>query len=292
MQLIFSSTLTESKGKKYHKQHLRCFHCDTLLHDNAFKAVSDILYCKTCYDRECAAICESCTEPISIRDELCRFKDRSWHKECFVCRRCQEDLSCGKHYLVKGDLLCKDCLDPVAQCYACKDAIIPSVSYLKHESKAWHSDCFKCTLCKVWLVDGDFRELGDILMCTPCYIDKVGKKCTVCSKSIIGKGVKFGFSMYHPECFNCEFCGVNLVEYKGKVKERDGKTLCQECTGEVIKKCFRCRQPIKSKHTIYREHLFHLECFTCNLCGASVASTEFFETSLGEILCQRCTKIK
>ena len=283
--------MTESGGKKYHKQHLCCSECGTLLHDSSFKEISDSLYCSRCYDREYAAICESCHEPISLRAKVMHFKDRSWHKECFVCRRCQEDLSQTKHYLVKSDLLCGDCMEPVAQCHACKNVIIPTVSYMKQKTRAWHSDCFKCTLCQAWLVDGEFHELEDSLMCTPCYTDKVGKKCTVCKK-YVGRGVKFSFGMYHPDCFNCGYCGINMIEYSGKVKEREDRPVCQDCAVKSAKKCFKCRQPITSKHTIYREQLFHLECFTCNLCGSSVATTDFFETNLGEILCQKCTTIK
>ena len=252
--------------------------------------VQDKLYCSGCYDRNIAAICEKCKEPISLGAKLNRFKELSWHTECFVCKRCREDLTQNNFYLIDGDLLCGECVEPVAQCHSCKDAILPTVSYVqdKPTSRAWHADCFKCVLCRAWLVDGSYHELDDNLMCKPCYAEKVGKKCTICTKSIIGKGIKFSFNMYHPECFTCSECGQALANSSVKVKEREGRIVCQDCILKTAKKCFRCRQPITSKHTIYKEKSFHMECFTCNKCGSSAAISEFFETNLGEILCYEC----
>ena len=293
MQLILSSTLTEAAGKKYHKEHLCCAECDTLLHQRSFREENSKLYCESCYSRIAASLCQKCREPIGIGAKKMNVKDVSWHMECFICKRCREDLSGERYFLVDGDLLCGECVEPVAQCYGCKSSISPAVSYLNHKSRSWHAECFKCVLCRAWLVDGNFHELDDSLMCNTCYIEKVGKKCSVCAQSIVGKGVQFCLSTYHPDCFCCAYCDRPLVGENVKVKEREGRPICEDCVLRSAKKCFRCHQPITAKHTVYHERLFHLDCFTCNICGSSVAGakSEFFETSLNEILCYQCAKI-
>jgi len=128
-------------------------------------------------------------------------------------------------------------MQPIAQCHGCKAGISPTVSYLNHKSRSWHAECFKCSVCHVWLVDGQFNELDDTLMCNPCYVEKVSKKCTACGKSVVSKGVQFGLNTYHPDCFVCAGCGEkpNLGE---KVKEVNGGTLvsglCTESRKEVL----------------------------------------------------------
>lgn len=287
IQLIFSSTYTETAGKKWHKKHFSCSHCDANISEKKFHEVSGDLVCDTCFNKT-SARCQKCSNPIGIGSTKVMYKGLSWHKECFVCKRCQIDLQSDQFFVIKGQLHCEDCMEPIAQCHSCKEGIKATVSYLQHKSRTWHAECFKCVICQAWLVDGQFNELDDNLICNECFVHKVSKKCTSCSKPITGKGVQFGLSTYHPECFICSKCDCSLTTEKGKVKEEKGKPVCLDCHLKSAKKCYKCRNPIISKHTIYKGELFHLECFTCNKCGTSVANTEFFETSLNEILCMRC----
>ena len=237
-----------------------------------------------------AARCQKCKEPIGIGSVKVDHKGASWHKECFVCKRCKIDLESesDKFFVVKGELHCEDCMEPIAQCHSCKTGIKATVSYLQHKSRTWHAECFKCVICQAWLADGQFNELDDNLICNECFVRKVSKKCTSCSEPITSKGVQFGLSTYHPKCFVCSECNRNLATGEVKVKEKMGNPVCFDCHIKSAKKCYKCHDPIMSKHTIYKGYPFHLECFTCNKCGTSVANSEFFETSLNEILCMRC----
>lgn len=219
-------------------------------------------------------------------------KGHVWHADCFICKRCREDLREEQFFLVDGDLLCAECMEPVGQCYSCKSAISPVVSYLTHNNRCWHAGCFRCVICQAWLADGQFHEMDASLMCSKCYIEKVGKKCANCTKPIVGKGVQFGLKAYHKECFVCKICDCILTGENTKVKEKDGDPVCAECNQKLALKCFKCRAPITSRHTVYKGHTFHLACFTCNTCGTSIAKSDFFETSLNEILCLKCAKLK
>ena len=179
-------------------------------------------------------------------------------------------------------------MQPIGQCQGCKEGISPIVSYLQHKNRSWHAECFKCNVCRVWLVDGEFHEMEDVIMCNTCFVEKMSKKCDHCQKPIVGKAIQFALKVFHNECFMCIECG-ELIQGK-TVKERNGNPCCESCVLKSSKKCYKCRGPITSRHTIYRNHTFHLECFQCNKCGVSVATGEFFETSLGEILCAKCAQ--
>ena len=287
VQLIFSSTYTETGEKKWHKEHLCCSKCDSNVSGKKYREELGDMMCEACFDK-IAVKCQKCKEPIGIGSEKLTHKGVSWHKECFVCKRCKEDLPTDRFFVLKGDLLCEDCMEPIAQCYSCKRGIKATVSYLKHKNRTWHAECFKCVICQAWLADGEFNELDDNLICSKCFVRKVSKKCTVCNEPVVGKAIQFGLSTYHQECFNCFECNCSLITENKKVKEKQGNPICQDCFLKSAKRCYKCHNPITSKHTIYKGQPFHLECFTCNKCGSSVAKSEFFETSLNEILCTRC----
>lgn len=222
-----------------------------------------------------------------------RINDDAWHAECFTCTRCRENLKGQQYYKTGAGLLCYDCHSDqaISQCHGCKNAISPTVSFLRHKKYCWHAECFKCTLCQTWLANGKFHEMGDTLMCTTCYISKVGVKCAECQETISSKGVRIGLRSFHPECFKCKGCDKILIAGKDQVKEKDGEPTCSDCyLKQVNKKCYRCKGPITSRHTLYKGHPFHIECFKCNLCGSAIDNTTFFETSLNEILCKKCVQ--
>ena len=195
-----------------------------------------------------------------------------------------------RYFIIEDDIICGDCVQPVGQCQGCKEGITPTVSYLQHNNRCWHADCFKCNVCRTWLVDGQFHEMASSLMCNACYVEKMNHRCEVCNSPIAGKAIQFSLKWYHVDCFLCSSCKEPLVGQNGKVKEKDGEPYCQRCVLDTYKKCYKCSGPITSRHTVYNNHPFHLECFQCNRCGTSVASSEFFETSLKQILCPRCAE--
>lgn len=287
LQLIVSSQYTEAQQKNWHKEHYCCAECDDSIHSKPCTNYQGRNLCERCYSKY-APKCHRCSEPIGIGAKKHTHKGKYWHETCFVCKRCREDLQGERFFIVDDDLLCGDCMQPVAQCQGCKEGISPAVSYLQHNKRCWHAECFKCAVCRAWLVDGQFHEMEDSLMCNTCFIEKMSKKCELCQQPITGKAIQFSLKVFHKECFVCAGCGEPLEGQNGKVKERHGDPYCESCVLKFAKKCYKCRGPIMSRHTVYNNHPFHLECFQCNKCGKSVATGEFFETSLKEILCADC----
>lgn len=217
-----------------------------------------------------------------------------WHRECFVCTRCKESLAGQRYYKTDdNNLLCSDCQgdhSPIAQCQGCKNAVSSTTAYVKHKQHCWHPECFKCTICRAFLASGEYHDVDDNPMCMDCYSTKISRKCANCQEPITKKGVQHGLSVYHSDCFNCSNCDANLVN-ESKVKEKDGRLICHECYLKTAKKCFHCKAPITSRHTVYKNRLFHIECFKCNLCGSNIEGGDFYETSLSEILCAKCAHI-
>ena len=289
MQLIFSGTYTEAKDKCWHKKHFTCSVCDVELHGKVYREENEKVYCETCYDRYAAIKCQKCKQSIGIGSKKITSGINSWHKECFICIRCGENIQDQKYYFDNVGLLCHECQSshPIAQCQGCKSAISSVVAFIKHKKLCWHAECFKCTICQSFLADGFFKEMDDKIMCSECYTTKFSKKCAFCQESIIHERVQFGLNNYHKDCFNCSSCSKNLIG-ESKIKDNGGQPLCHECNLKNAKKCFRCNGAITSRHTLYKGQPFHLECFKCNLCGTSIDGTEFYETSLNEILCVKC----
>lgn len=295
LQLIFSGTYTEAMEKNWHKYHFCCSSCQVQLHGKQLKVENGKKLCEECYGKEAARNCEKCRESIGLGSNMVTIDQGkySWHGKCFVCTRCKESLVGQRYYITDKNLLCSDCQSdhgPTAQCQGCKNGISSTNAYLRHKKHCWHAECFKCTICQVFLANGKYHDVDDSLMCTDCYTAKVSKKCANCQESITQKGVQYGLASYHQDCFNCSSCDANLIN-ESKVKEKDGKLLCRECQLKISKKCFRCNGPITSRHTVYKSRPFHIECFKCNLCGSNIEGAEFYETSLSEILCAKCAHI-
>lgn len=293
LQVILSGTYTEAHGKVWHKHHFVCCMCDQQLHDKLHK-VEDEVFCAACYDKHRAVHCHMCKTPIGIGQVKVSLRNgRTMHTECFVCRKCKTNLSGTKYYTSNEDLLCHECFSrqPAAQCLGCKNAISSTVSFLRHKQHCWHAECFKCTICQAWLADGEFHEMDDNIICRECFLKKTSRKCCKCQESIITKEIKLGYNAYHPECFSCTDCDKSLTG-ETKVKDNNGQPICSDCYQKLTKKCFNCRGPIITRYTVYKGKPFHIECFKCNLCGSSIDGSDFFETSLNEVLCSKCGSLQ
>lgn len=285
-ELIFASTFTHAEGKDWHKEHFCCAKCDESLQDKPYNIHENAIYCSSCYSKY-AVLCHKCCKPIGLKHKKVTVQEDSWHDTCFVCNRCRKNLEHGHYYFVNETLLCDECMEPVAQCYKCKKGINRAMSFLSHNSRSWHAECFRCILCRNWLIDGQFHDYDDDLMCSKCYMEKVGRRCGTCAKPIVGKAIQHGISTYHPDCFKCTGCGC-LFDAGSKVKEKEGKPYCQQCAAEFATKCASCQNPITGKHTVYNRQPYHIECFRCTKCGACLGKGTFYEVSDGTVLCTRC----
>lgn len=287
-ELIVADTFTIAEDKKWHKEHFCCQLCDTPLQGQKYAGRKDGSFvCQTCYDKT-AVDCRRCLLPIKIGQSKITKHGIELHKDCFNCKRCRESLFDRDYFFSEGDFLCDECLQPVAQCSSCKEGIFISEKHMKHEAQAWHVKCFSCSSCKMSLIDKEFQNYAGNLVCVDCFRKKTSKKCNVCYKPITGKGVQFSFNVFHLECFKCADCNKALSTDAGKISEKHGKFYCESCVVKFAKICGACKEPVTSRHTMYKKKIYHLNCFKCTSCGIPIGTQSFYETSLNDILCEPC----
>ena len=260
--------------------------CDKQLQGSKYGCDNGRVLCLECYNKHAAEDCARCHVTILLGVKKVRKKGLVFHEECYVCKRCKESLYDRQHYLSEGDLLCDECMQPVAQCSSCKEGILPTVEHLRHESHAWHVKCFVCRSCEKSLVDNGFHEYDGNIVCKDCYTRKVSKKCSKCYQVIAGKGIQFNFGVYHTECFNCTECDISLTDIKPY--DKNGDPYCGNCILKLGKRCHACQGPITSRHTIYKKKTYHLDCFKCTQCNYPIGNKPFYETSLKDLLCEAC----
>ena len=282
-----ADTFTRAEGRCWHKEHFCCEMCDEPLQGKRYGQRSNDgkVLCQRCFTKQ-ADTCKRCLLAISLGETEITKNGLHFHKDCFTCKRCREPLSDRKFFLSEEDLVCEECMQPAAQCSACKEGILPSIPFLKFESQSWHKECFYCVVCKTSLVGEGFQNYDGNIMCQECYKEKVSKKCLACLKSIIGTGVQYNYRWYHQECFRCTGC--NKILSGEKVLDKQGQPFCHECTTKSAKRCHACKGSITSRHTIYEGKTYHLNCFKCTECGASIGNRAFYKTSLRDVLCESC----
>lgn len=286
MQIIFSDTYTEAEGKNWHKEHFCCDRCDSPLQGKNYGQKEGKIFCEGCFERYEAKDCCRCRLPITLGMKQIVKKEKFFHEDCFICKRCRESLFERRYYEAENDFLCEECLPKSSQCSVCKEGILPSVKHLRHENQSWHTECFNCISCKKSLIDEGFHIFDSNVMCKDCYVEKVSQKCKACQKAILDKGIQFNYSFYHSQCFRCTDCKQMLSGKK--IQEKQGNVYCSTCVLKFSKRCSLCKQPITSRYTVYNRQPYHIQCFKCSQCDSVIGNDTFFESSLGDVLCDRC----
>jgi len=134
--------------------------------------------------------------------------------------------------LVRNGVRCKyyfDCDAPLARktCSKCGEPIFDKS--LKVSDLFYHPACFVCDGCAVSLT-GTFSRQGDgRRLCPNCAPKNV---CEACGKAVSGKMTKVGASVYHLECFKCDFCSEPLV---GAFSKPNGRLMCVACKESGVK---------------------------------------------------------
>jgi len=142
----------------------------------------------------------------------------------------------------------------------------------------FHPDCFTCSKCMQPLKTGvEFFVVGQNQpFCKSCYEDTL-TSCFACDEKITqGRIVKALGHEYHPACFCCCDCSLNLDGKKfASDKDETGnptsnsKPYCVNCYGaKFAPKCHRCKDSIiGGDATISRivvgKDEYHQSCFTC-----------------------------
>lgn len=152
-------------------------------------------------------LCFNCNN--SIRGSLVKVLGKTWCPNHFICQYngCGRNLVHTGFYEKEGVFYCKQHFALI--CNKCGKSI--KKEYVMAQQKTYHSDCFTCYTCKKPISGSVFQHEDGTFYCEN-HTHK--EECKGCNKSIdpTVNWVEALQSAYHPKCFNCTTCGVNLVD--------------------------------------------------------------------------------
>lgn len=107
-------TLVTYKGNEFHDYCLTCTDCDTsLIGQSIYSDTSKQPYCMKCFTIKEAKFCESCNESIFPNQTSFLFNAKHYHRECFVCSRCQRQINSEETFFKNKDdnnlFVCSTC---------------------------------------------------------------------------------------------------------------------------------------------------------------------------------------
>ncbi|KAK7893520.1 hypothetical protein WMY93_022672 [Mugilogobius chulae] len=97
----------EHKGNSWHENCFSCNRCQQPIGTRSFVQKEAHNYCLPCYEKQFALQCVHCKKPITTGGV--NYRDQPWHKECFVCIGCKQQLA-GQRFTSRDDFAyCLDC---------------------------------------------------------------------------------------------------------------------------------------------------------------------------------------
>ncbi|XP_025201628.1 PDZ and LIM domain protein Zasp isoform X5 [Melanaphis sacchari] len=164
------------------------------------------------------------------------------------------------------------------ECNCCQTQITrgPFITAL---GKIWCPEHFVCTneKCKRPLQDIGFVEEDNGLYCEYCFEQYLAPMCSKCSKKIKGDCLNAIGKQFHPECFNCTYCGKLFGNSPFFLE--DSLPYCENDWNELFTtKCIACGFPIEAGDR-WVEALnsnYHSPCFNCSKCKVNLEGQSFY----------------
>ncbi|XP_061899765.1 four and a half LIM domains protein 2-like [Entelurus aequoreus] len=171
--ILPGSKKMEHKGNSWHESCFTCKSCQQPVGTRSFVQKDANNYCLGCYGKHFALQCVHCEKPITTGGVS--YYDQPWHKECFVCIGCKQQLA-GQRFTSRDDsAYCFDCFCNLfaKKCANCTTPIsgIGGSKYISFKQRQWHHDCFNCKRCCVSLVGRDFLSCNEDIFCPDCGKD-------------------------------------------------------------------------------------------------------------------------
>ncbi|XP_033256044.1 LIM and senescent cell antigen-like-containing domain protein 2 isoform X2 [Orcinus orca] len=177
-----------------------------------------------------------------------------------------------------------------AVCQRCQARFAPAERIVNSNGELYHEHCFVCAQCFRPFPDGLFYELEGRKYCEHDFQMLFAPCCRTCGEFIIGRVIKAMNNNWHPGCFRCELCDVELADL-GFVKNA-GRHLCRPCHNREKAKglgkyvCQRCHLVIDEQPLMFRNDAYHPDHFSCTHCGKELTA-EARELK-GELYCLPC----
>ncbi|XP_049866156.1 PDZ and LIM domain protein Zasp isoform X3 [Pectinophora gossypiella] len=163
-------------------------------------------------------------------------------------------------------------------CHKCDKAITrgPFITAL---GRIWCPDHFICTnaTCRRPLQDIGFVEENGQLYCEFCFEQYIAPACDKCHAKIKGDCLNAIGKHFHPECFNCVYCGKLFGNNPFFLE--DGLPYCEADWNELFTtKCFACGFPVEAgdRWVEALNNNYHSQCFNCTVCKKNLEGQSFF----------------
>ncbi|PNI53397.1 LIMS2 isoform 6 [Pan troglodytes] len=177
-----------------------------------------------------------------------------------------------------------------AVCQRCQARFSPAERIVNSNGELYHEHCFVCAQCFRPFPEGLFYEFEGRKYCEHDFQMLFAPCCGSCGEFIIGRVIKAMNNNWHPGCFRCELCDVELADL-GFVKNA-GRHLCRPCHNREKAKglgkyiCQRCHLVIDEQPLMFRSDAYHPDHFNCTHCGKELTA-EARELK-GELYCLPC----
>ncbi|XP_036093892.1 LIM and senescent cell antigen-like-containing domain protein 2 isoform X2 [Rousettus aegyptiacus] len=177
-----------------------------------------------------------------------------------------------------------------AVCQRCQARFTPAERIVNSNGELYHEHCFVCAQCFRPFPEGLFYEFEGRKYCEHDFQMLFAPCCGSCGEFIIGRVIKAMNNNWHPGCFRCELCDVELADL-GFVKNA-GRHLCRPCHNREKAKglgkhiCQRCHLVIEEQPLMFRSDAYHPDHFSCTHCRKELTS-EARELK-GELYCLPC----
>jgi len=153
----------------------------------------------------------------------------------------------------------------------------------------WHPSCLCCNTCGKDFSDGSTAHEGSdgYAYCSKDFQDAFGTKCASCGQVIVGELLNAIEKQFHPNCFVCGTCKVQL---SGQFFiAPNGNPYCEKHYYEVIGMlCADCDRPIISGKCIsFLEKKYHPEHFRCSFCKKNLVGQQYMKQNL-KPYCKNC----
>jgi len=242
--------------------------------------------------RESLGLCKSCEG--KIFDEGIVTGDDMYHQDCFKCTHCGKRL--GENYFLVGeDKYCEKHREVgLPKCKKCCKAITDG--NVQVNGSPYHATCFCCSTCLLPIA-GKFYTTGEgAWLCEQCYKDSK-EKCAHCSLPMLDSVLTAMEKKYHPSCFRCNLCDVQLDGIPFILAE--GSINCKQCyTKYKASKCAKCGfgivggkeedgEKARMKQISINGLNFHQHCYTCKDCE-KLLEGEYVVGHKDDIICFNC----
>ncbi|XP_072238261.1 filamin-binding LIM protein 1 [Leuresthes tenuis] len=179
-------------------------------------------------------------------------------------------------------------------CGFCRKPIALSEPAIEALNRTYHEGCFQCRSCNISLAGKCFYNKAGIPFCEECYQASL-ELCWACGEVIADHLIRALERPYHPSCFTCTTCKLQIGEQsfaQGEV----GEIYClPDYYRKYAPKCNACNQLIIPKEDGTDSYTveclgssYHENCFRCEVCLFEFSNEYSCYPLEGKLLCKSC----